>query len=137
MVCNSPASAEQYTPCYCEENIYLLAQRMQHRLLQEDASGTSMNRAVYVVFISSASKATPIWCQRSNSDTPDIPLMWDYHVILLCKYSHGKEGLLVSVYDYDTTLPFPADASSYINAAFRPQIQLRAEYAQYVWRCVS
>lgn len=112
---------EIYTSCYCEENIALLAQR----LLQMP---TEQPSAFYIVFISSAVKAVPMWNQRSGKDNPDVPVLWDYHVVLLQKRSPLNGGSLI--YDYDTTLAFPISADEYIELSFRPSISIRPEYKQ-------
>ena len=74
------ANPNHYTSCYCEENVYLLAQRMTQVL-----SGHSPEDRpeLFVVFISSLLQRTPIWCQASNASSPEDPVLWDYHVVLL------------------------------------------------------
>jgi hypothetical protein len=155
MDCNSTVTASlsaisdpnRYTSCYCEENIYILAKELlrERELAQCKESESSRGKTcpeignnadqLFVVFISSVSKATPIWCQRSQRDTPDTPVMWDYHVVLLLKkrslYHTSTTSTIVStIYDYDSTLPFPEDAGAYAEAAFRPYMKFLPDYSQ-------
>ena len=85
-----------------------------------------------VVFISSWSENTPIWRQRSSKDL-DTPVVWDYHVVLVCKgdtrsiREHGHSLL----FDLDTNLPeFPIHAGTYCMAAFRLDRPLLPENEQ-------
>lgn len=87
---------EDYCPCYCEENVYLLCKR------REDFRD-------YVVFISSPRGVAPIWKQRRCKG--DTPVFWDYHVLLV-----GQEG----IYDLDSQLPWPSPPSLYLEQALRP-----------------
>lgn len=112
-----------YASCYCEENIYLLALRK----LQEQSELLPADRPeLFVVFVSSQSQQTPIWCQAANVRTPEAPVVWDYHVVLLQRDPAGERLIL----DYDTTLPFPSAADAYIQLCFRPTLLLRPEHQQ-------
>lgn len=114
-----------YCSCYCEENIYLLARQA----LQDFPA---YGEKCFVVFVTSVAKRTPVWCQRSSSRR-DGQVCWDYHVFLLF---HGNIKL---IFDFDTTLDFPCNTSSYIQQAFRPSVscvQLKPECRQ-MFRVVS
>lgn len=100
-------SSEMWAKCYCEENVYKLAQRLVQSKDVEVAS-------IHVVFVSNRAKKTPIWMQES-SPSPQNPVIWDYHVILLAMVNK-----IPLIFDLDSTLPFPSSAQSYIEQAFRP-----------------
>ncbi|EEB05436.2 hypothetical protein SJAG_00450 [Schizosaccharomyces japonicus yFS275] len=85
----------QYTPCYCEENIYQLAKLF-------DGQGQ-------VVFITTKTKTTPIWEQKVGKE-PDGLVVWDYHVVFL---SRGTDNNDWNVWDFDSKLPFPTTWSEY------------------------
>ena len=113
-----------YTSHFCEENVWQMAKRF---------SGTNEGGMSYfAVFISSRSKHTPIWRQRSSEDA-DTPVVWDYHVIFVIKgdtrsiRKHGHSLLL----DLDTNIAeFPLDAGTYCMAAFRLDRPLLPENEQ-------
>lgn len=76
----------QYTPCYCEENAYLLCQQLaQNR--QDD---------VHVVLISNPAQQVAFWHQRA-SNRADGLVVWDYHVLVVQATSNGA-----LVWDLDT-----------------------------------
>lgn len=95
--------AFRYCPRYCEENIWHLAQ-------DPVFSGC----ATTVALISNAAGACLFWDQQICPE-PDLPVWWDYHVILLSR----KDRWLV--YDLDTALPLPVDAGTYLFRTFRFQ----------------
>jgi len=103
-----------YASCFCEENCYKLVERLASR------QGSAEEPPINVLFISSKSRATPIWCQRSSAKKGEC-VLWDYHVVVLC----GGD-----IFDLDSTLPFPSNAREYINAAFRPSASLPPEHKQ-------
>lgn len=97
------ASAERYTACYCEENVYRLCAELSgelaHRNAAARASGDSQRWDAWAVVVSSIDKrvssvrgecAAPasdaqqamLWRQRASSDVHGR-VMWDYHVFLL------------------------------------------------------
>lgn len=91
-----------YTPYYCEENIYLLADSF-HR----DKSITD-DWEVNVVFVSNDTKTVALWSQKQSQD-PDYPVVWDYHCILVLKPRSSLELVTEAawVYDYDSCLAIP------------------------------
>lgn len=91
----------KYTPNYCEENIWQLC---QHPDLTDVLTR--------VLFISSLSRNSPLHFQQSSQG--EMPVWWDYHVILLA----SKDGHH-SIYDFDTTLPFPSVAQQYLKSTFQ------------------
>ncbi|KAJ1408740.1 N-terminal glutamine amidase-domain-containing protein [Ochromonadaceae sp. CCMP2298] len=107
-----------YASHYCEENVYHLSVR--YCALRETCPGSEG----YAVFISNELEQTPIWCQRM-SDSPEEPVIWDYHVIFLL-----ESGGAVHVFDLDTTLSCPAALSLYLARSFRPEVELKQPYRQ-------
>ncbi|KAL1925258.1 uncharacterized protein VTP21DRAFT_141 [Calcarisporiella thermophila] len=103
-----------YTPCYCEENIYLLAKAILPRIEEESEAS--------VVFISNPRKLIPLWSQQKQH-SPGLPVLWDYHVILVLRTRSQSW-----VYDFDTTLDFPCPLDVYIAEAFRPEVMLPEEF---------
>ncbi|KAI9489482.1 protein N-terminal glutamine amidohydrolase [Zychaea mexicana] len=107
-----------YTSCYCEENVYMMCKTMSE--LNRKEEDHSMLDHCTVVFISNPSKSIPIWKQKNS---PDGPV--DYHVIL---YYHNYDTKEFYVYDMDTVLPFPCDATEYVMLAFHPELQLQERF---------
>ena len=58
-----------YTACYCEENVYLLAQALQPRL-------DAQLQDLFVVFVSNHGKLVPLWRQRAAAAAADAPVLW-------------------------------------------------------------
>ena len=123
----------EYTSCYCEENVYKLAEKL--------ATLDSVNDS-YAVFISNEQKICPIWCQRA-AKAPNEPVCWDYHVIFVGKISrmefeHISNRAMGSmddsptwrIWDLDSTLPFPCKAADYFENAFRPDNEMREALRQ-------
>ncbi|KAI9336877.1 N-terminal glutamine amidase-domain-containing protein [Pilaira anomala] len=102
-----------YTRCYCEENIYLLCQEIKEK--QKELLESS-----YVVYISNPNKTVPLWKQKAGVNSQ--PVIWDYHVILYV------EGM---IYDYDTVLPFPCNATEYFIQTFKPELNLKSQFDRY------
>jgi hypothetical protein len=90
----------RYHPFYCEENAFHLA--------QEPALA---GRPREVVFISNAGQSCAMWHQRA-APRPGWPILWDYHVVLLCAEPW-------EIWDLDTTLGLPVPAADYLGASFR------------------
>jgi hypothetical protein len=87
-------------PFYCEENVYHLA-----------SAPLLTARSREVVFISNARRACAVWHQRA-ARRPTWPILWDYHVVLLCARPW-------EVWDLDSTLGFPCPAVHYLERSFR------------------
>lgn len=123
------ASSVNYATCFCEENIYHLAQEL---LMNQIDCQQIESCKLYVVFLGSVGQTTPIWMQKSSEDWND-PVVWDYHVVLLRIYVDGvsPNGSKALIYDFDSTLQFPVDASHYIISSLRPQIRLSKEFEQH------
>lgn len=87
-----------YQAAYCEENIWHLCQQ---NLLQNS----------YVIFIFGKGDAFPMLNQRASGH-PDVPIFWDYHVVLLVL---GENNQII---DFDTMLAFNTDIDTYFSASF-------------------
>ncbi|CAB3407247.1 unnamed protein product [Caenorhabditis bovis] len=97
-----------YTSHYCEENVYKYLEKV------EDIRG------FYVVIISNKNRQIPLWGQNINEDDPDLPVMWDYHVILIRKGTDGAPSL---VFDFDSKLDFPVDFNTYYEQTMKYAVQ--------------
>ena len=80
----------KYCSLFCEENVYKMVEHFiecihnsrQHSDTALEMS-TSASSNLYVVFISSESKQTPIWYQKACRG--NRPVLWDYHVVLVAR----------------------------------------------------
>ena len=97
---NERRAGYQYVPCYCEENIYRLAE--DRRAAAEDGT---------VILVSNRSRTVAIGAQRTAVGSRFV--VWDYHVIYL------EAGL---VFDLDAVLAIPTPAAEYVAAAFPPAL---------------
>lgn len=89
-----------YTPYYCEENIYLLADSFSH-------DNTVTNAwEINVVFVSNETKTVALWSQKQSQD-PEHPVVWDYHCILVLRPRLEPATEPAWVYDYDSYLSIP------------------------------
>ncbi|XP_013415109.1 protein N-terminal glutamine amidohydrolase-like [Lingula anatina] len=104
-----------YTSCYCEENIWKLCEHVKHTHPEEID-------CFYVVFISNKNKTIPIWMQRA-ADNPNDAVVWDYHVILVQKYTSSS-----FVYDLDTLLSFPCPFDEYVEKALGQENRFQKKY---------
>lgn len=105
----------QYTSCFCEENIYLLCQRL--------ASSSKESSPLYAVFISNPSKSVAFWKHDGmrSEKRENRPVVWDYHVILLGNTDNDSEHGWV-VFDFDSSLePFPTPLLKYLDETFCPK----------------
>ena len=90
----------RYTPFYCEENIWHLAQEECFR-----------GREAFVSIISGKGIYRRLWFQ-SQAEDHESPIYWDYHVVLLV-YDGGWRA-----WDLDTTLGLPVPAHIYFQKTF-------------------
>lgn len=91
-----------YSPCYCEENVWQLCREPRFQ-----------GQPAYVVFASNHEKSCAIWRQRA-AHSPGAPMIWDYHVILLSE--EQERGWLA--WDLDSTLDFPVKAETWLQLSF-------------------
>lgn len=90
----------KYTQNYCEENIWHLCQ---------DPRLTDYSKKVLIV--SNNAKNLPFYNQKSSQG--DLPVWWDYHVILL-----ASKGDVQLIFDFDSTLDFPTSLEDYLRKTF-------------------
>lgn len=116
---NLPARDDYpYQPRYCEENIWHLCQRPEFH--NSD-----------VIVIAAKSKFFPMFCQRA-AESPDEPILWDYHLVLLWHAGQGAHYIL----DFDTTLPFCTPVGEYFQQSFIDEKRLRPAFVP-LFRIVS
>ncbi|KAG0642664.1 N-terminal glutamine amidase-domain-containing protein, partial [Tuber brumale] len=84
---------------YCEENIYCLVR---------DRVPPDSRKYFTVAFISNTMKTVPLFYQKASRHPP-LPVTWDYHVLLI----HHPPSAPATIYDFDTTLPFPCLFAEY------------------------
>jgi len=89
-----------YQPYYCEENIWHLCRDPRFA-----------GRECQVLFISNLQQSVAIWSARLAP--PDEPVIWDYHVVLLCREGDWQ------IWDLDTRLAQPCAADAFLRASFR------------------
>jgi hypothetical protein len=114
----------KYTASYCEENVWYLC---------ADPAVSAIEKKV--VWVSSLQKICPIWCQRLAASDGE-PVWWDYHVFLL-----SLTGDQWQVWDLDTRLGLPVEATEYFTKAFRQPMPIppifRVMEASYYRRVFS
>jgi hypothetical protein len=99
-----------YAPYYCEENVWFLCQEPQF-----------VDLPLKVVIISNEFRTCPLWDQRAGET--GNPVLWDYHVILLCNSTNWQ------VWDLDTTLGMPVDLGYYMHRTFFRNKTLEMQFA--------
>jgi hypothetical protein len=100
-------SPVRYTPFYCEENVWWLAQEPRFASLRRD-----------VVFVSNEQRACAVFHQRA-ARAVGAPVVWDYHVVLATHVEHAIE-----VWDLDCTQGAPLAAEAWLELSFGPGRQL-------------
>jgi hypothetical protein len=88
-------------PYYCEENVWQLC---------ADPRVEGPTRAAIVV--SNAARTVAVACQRA-APSPELPVVWDYHVILAARGARG-----FAIWDVDSTLGMPVPLRAYLRASF-------------------
>lgn len=96
-----------YQACYCEENIWQLCQRPE--FMHSEA-----------VVIAALGDCFPILQQRAAT-AAYLPVLWDYHVVLLWHTDDGDY-----IIDFDTTLPFCTPLADYVQHSFFDERRLPA-----------
>lgn len=89
-----------YTPYYCEENVWHLGDQPLFADLSRKA-----------VFISNPRRKCALFYQKSSS-SPQVPVIWDYHVVLISYEDKWQ------VWDLDTTLDLPTELPAYLDQTF-------------------
>ena len=85
-----------YQKFYCEENIWHLCQREE-----------LVNTQTQILFLLPPKRYIAVW--QSRLAKRNLPILWDYHVILMFK-DHSSTW---RIYDFDTILPFSIEAIDY------------------------
>ncbi|KAJ8100779.1 N-terminal glutamine amidase-domain-containing protein [Lipomyces tetrasporus] len=111
-----------YSSCYCEENIYEALE-----ILQSQCTGAG-DCSLYSVFISSPTRAVPLFCQRS-SPREDGQVIWDYHVVLLKVVKD-----MTYVLDFDTTIQADNEQLNVRDGLRRVEFLQFGEYAELTFR---
>lgn len=93
--------AYPYTPLFCEENIWRLADALQR-------TGQPVE-TMRVLFLCNRPRQVVLFNQRAAAEGE--PLVWDYHVVLQVESDDEAQIL-----DFDSRLPFPSRASDYLAA---------------------
>ncbi|KDQ59505.1 hypothetical protein JAAARDRAFT_127313 [Jaapia argillacea MUCL 33604] len=110
-----------YTPFYCEENIYLLAQSFL------ESNVVISVWEPFVVFISNTTKSVALWNQKAAE--VDGLVVWDYHVVLVLRPRPPKiqedaqeDELIVApttwIYDFDSQADLPCQYEEYFSQTF-------------------
>lgn len=111
----SNKSVQDYTSCYCEENVWKLCEKICHSknlapLLEEES--------VFAIFISNDNKTVPLWCQLASQDQEGY-VVWDYHVILVIKgeiiniNAHFREQFIITLIKIPRTIQNKHQHESY------------------------
>lgn len=114
----------RYARYWCEENIWHLC---RERLDEPEATRPT---AIRVLVVSNLEHACALWQQRA-APAPSLPVLWDYHVLMLCREpsiqggqggpegqgSRGGQGGW-SVWDLDTTIGLPVAIDDYLRGTF-------------------
>lgn len=93
----------RYTPCFCEENIWHLA----NDLVVAGERIDDLN----ILFFSNPARQVIIYQQKMAP--PGDAIIWDYHVVL--ENCGGEEK---RVYDFDSRLDFPHAKADYFEQSF-------------------
>ena len=117
---NSRMKHKNYTPFFCEENIWQLVSDLN----------VSVRSSCFVLFLTNKTQSIALINQKAAP--PDQYIVWDYHVIL-----HNREDH--TILDFDTRLGFKNSIENYFFRTFGNQslipddfkteiIQIPAEY---------
>ncbi|KAI9297003.1 hypothetical protein K502DRAFT_363672 [Neoconidiobolus thromboides FSU 785] len=104
-----------YSKNYCEENIYQLIRSLKH-YFEQDSFFNQLTPFFYPTFVINPWNKVPIWKQKLAAE-PNLPIIWDYHVILILILENEEERYSY-ILDFDTTLPFITSFNEYFNACF-------------------
>ncbi|KAK1574813.1 hypothetical protein Q3G72_000156 [Acer saccharum] len=121
------SSQFDHTPFYCEENVYFLCKKLCANGVA-DADGSDL----FVVFISNEKKQA----YYNAHSQQDFSVLVELNPTVASKgkqesrwcYSLGLSCCLHSVWDLDSSLPFPSPLASYVLETIRPSFQLFSEY---------
>jgi protein N-terminal glutamine amidohydrolase len=112
------ASTPTYWPFYCEENIWHLV-----------TDPRVMGEPRWVVFVSNEVRRVAMWNQRA-ARSPDEPVVWDYHVVLLTRVENGWR-----VWDLDSVLGLDVSLEAWLRGSFRLAVTPRE--LKPTFRCIE
>ncbi len=98
------SQVSHYVQRYCEENVWHLGQEIG-----------LVNQVRKAVFISNNLRRCVFFRQRASS-SPELSIVWDYHVVLIC-HDRGWQ-----VWDLDATLSVPTALQHYLDLTFRTEV---------------
>lgn len=102
-------SANEYTPYYCEENIYLICKKFEEFVQVTETK----NMEAYAVILTNPTKTIFHQYQRLGHKKHNYIVIWDYHVIFLIKEKAEEKTSQTFVYDFDTILDYPCPFTEY------------------------
>lgn len=105
--------AYPYTPRFCEENIWKLAQGLISQAIDPDA--------LQVVYLSNRKKEVALAWQKLAP--PGRLLVWDYHVVLLAAINDE-----LYVFDFESRLGFPCQAEWYFSKTLPEALVLLRDF---------
>ncbi|KAF5198532.1 N-terminal glutamine amidohydrolase [Thalictrum thalictroides] len=111
-----------HTPCYCEENVYLLCKKLSTiGLSNKDGSD------LFVVFISNDHKQL---CELSMNahDLCNIVLRQLHTLVLMKSQNFGENCRRIR----KAKFPFPSPLAQYVSQAIQPSFQVYPEYQRYL-----
>jgi hypothetical protein len=103
----------RYARFYCEENIWFLG--------QETVFAKFLKK---VVFISNHPRRCVLFHQR-GANSPELPITFDYHVILICDDGGWQ------AWDLDSSLSLPTPLKEYLDMTFGKQTPNPGELMPY------
>ena len=98
-----------HQPFYCEENIWLLAQRTDLFV--------GPTEVVVIFGVGGVDPRVACWYQRAGE--PEEAVLWDYHVVLA---EHRPSEVVV--WDLDTRLPLPFPALAWVALTFQDAMRV-------------
>ena len=101
-----------YTPLFCEENIWKLAQLLHSR---------QQAIPLEVLFIINNSNSVALFNQKRS--IAQLPAIWDYHVILLTQLCDKYY-----IFDLDSKCRLPEEINRYFELTFPSNIKLNGPY---------
>jgi len=115
----------KYTSCYCEENVWWMCNEL-----------IRLGVRCFAVVCSNPNRTTPVFQQRAGNEANAGLVVWDYHVFCM---QCDAEGKAIRVFDLDTRLDFPQDATEYFERTFPegPMLFLRQTFGDIFFRVVE
>jgi len=102
-----------YQPYFCEENVWRMC---------VEGTGAREGFSRYALFVTNTNRTVACWAQRACQE-PDIPVVWDYHVVLL-----QRQENLAEIHDPDCLAGSPLAAADWLAATFPKRSLVRSDY---------